>query len=136
MAYASTTSSMHTPDCSIGRRGTCLVEGTAGLARLLSAGKAALASPMPAHKARPRGSARLGAVALGASTTGLLLLTRVALRPEPSRLDVAATRLLQSRHTPRLTRIMTLISAPGFAPLQHALTLGTALDFWSLGYRR
>ena len=31
---------------------------------------------------------------------------------------------------------ITLISAPGFAPLQHALTLGTALDFWSLGYRR
>lgn len=75
-------------------------------------------------------------VALGASATTLLLLTRVALRPQPNRVDVALTRLLQRRHSLPVTRAMTLISTPGFAPLQHALTLGMAIDFWAFGYRR
>jgi undecaprenyl-diphosphatase len=73
---------------------------------------------------------------LGASATALLLLTRVALRPTPNRVDVALTKLLQRRHSKRARRAMALISLPGFAPLEHALTVGTALDFWSFGYRR
>jgi len=96
--------------------------------------------PMPARSARRERdltmmSLALGA-ALGASLSSFLLLTRVALRPRPSRLDVAATRLLQRRHAPLVTRGMVLISAPGFAPLQHVLTVGTAIDLWALGHRR
>lgn len=105
------------------------------LARRLRVELRAMAAPMPAYAERRERGATLTA-ALGAGTASLLLLTRVALRPEPSRLDVATTRLLQRRDYPLLTGAMTLISAPGFAPLQHVLTLGTALDFWALGHRR
>jgi len=45
-------------------------------------------------------------------------------------------RLLQRRHSRIVTRAMLLISAPGFAPLQHVLTVGTAIDMWALGCRR
>jgi undecaprenyl-diphosphatase len=46
------------------------------------------------------------------------------------------TRLLQRRHSRLVTRGMMVVSAPGFAPLQHALTVGTALDLWAFGHRR
>ncbi len=78
----------------------------------------------------------LTAAALGGGATGLFLLSRVALRPLPSRLDVAATRLLQRRQSRAVTRVMTVISMPGFAPLQHILTVCTSLDLWALGHRR
>jgi len=78
----------------------------------------------------------LTAAALGGGATGLFLLSRVALRPLPSQLDVAATRLLQRRQSRAVTRAMTVISMPGFAPLQHVLTVCTSLDLWALGHRR
>jgi undecaprenyl-diphosphatase len=95
-----------------------------------------LACPVPAHRPRGERDLLVTGAALAASLTGLALLTRVARRPLPSRLDVATTRLLQRRHSQRVTRAMVLISAPGFAPLQHALTVGTALDLWAFGHRR
>ena len=94
--------------------------------------------PMPAYrppKERERDLLLTG-LGLGASATTLMLLTLVALRPTPNRVDVALTRLLQRRHSRRVRRAMALISLPGFAPLEHALTVGTALNFWSFGYRR
>jgi membrane-associated phospholipid phosphatase len=93
---------------------------------------------MPAYrppKERERDLA-ITSAALAASATTLLLLTRVALRPQPNRVDMALTRLLQRRHSRRVRQAMALISLPGFAPLEHVLTVGTALNFWSFGYRR
>lgn len=113
-----------------------LAERVNAVARRLRRELATVACPMPAQHARGKRDLVVTAVALAASLTGLGLLTRVALRPLPSRLDVATTRLLQRRHSRRVTRAMVLISAPGFAPLQHALTLGTALDLWAFGHRR
>ncbi len=95
-----------------------------------------LARPVPAEAARPESSLILTSAALTASAAGILLLSRVALRPLPNRVDIAATRLLQHRHSSAVTRAMLLISAPGFAPLQHVLTIGTAIDMWALGSRR
>src|SRR5690242_11152694 len=83
---------------------------------------ATLSCPLPAQRTRDERDLAIPAVALAGSLTGLILLTRVARRPLPSRLDVATTRLLQRRQSRRVTRAMVLISAPGFAPLQHALT--------------
>lgn len=105
-------------------------------ARCLRAELATMARPAPARIARPRGNAALTAVAMTASVAGVALLGRVALRPLPSRLDVATTRLLQRRHYRAVTRAMLLISAPGFAPLQHVLTVATTADMWALGRRR
>lgn len=97
---------------------------------------ATLSCPAPAQQRRGERDLAITAVALAGSLGGLALLTRVARRPLPSRLDVATTRLLQRRHSARVTRAMVLISAPGFAPLQHALTVGTAIDLWAFGHRR
>ncbi len=105
-------------------------------ARRVRAELAPLADPMPSRSAPTASNHALTGLALGASATGLLLLSRVALRPQPSPLDVALTRLLQRRYVPWLTRGMTLISVPGFAPLQFALVAGTALDQWAFGRRR
>jgi len=105
-------------------------------ARRVRAEFVTLARPAPvALERRERGAIWTG-VALTASVTGIALLSRVAKQPLPSRLDVATTRLLQRRHYRAVTRAMLLISAPGFAPLQHALTIGAALDMWALGRRR
>jgi membrane-associated phospholipid phosphatase len=116
--------------------------GCAGAARRachrLRAELESLAYPMPSlvpPRERHR-DLRLVAVALGANVTGLGLLARVALCPEPNRVDLALTRLLQRRQPEPVTRAMTLISAPGFAPLQHVLTAGTSMDLWALGHRR
>ena len=95
-----------------------------------------LTCPIPARVSRRERDLIITGVALAASASGLLILTRIAQQPVPSRLDLAATRLLQRRHSRYVTRGMELISAPGFAPLQHALTLGTAIDFWAFGHRR
>ncbi len=95
-----------------------------------------LACSAPAHRPRGERDLLITAGAIAVSLTSLALLTRVARRPLPSRLDVATTRLLQRRHSQRVTRAMVLISAPGFAPLQHALTVGTALNLWAFGQRR
>ncbi len=121
--------------------------------RWLRAEFESLAVPMPAWDAErppaaslsPTAVARrrsvvaanaLTSAALGGGATGLFLLSRVALRPLPSQLDVAATRLLQRRQSRAVTRAMTVISMPGFAPLQHVLTVCTSLDLWALGHRR
>ncbi len=96
-------------------------------------------APSPTKGANPRSVVpdnALTALALGGGATGLFLLSRVALRPLPSQLDVAATRLLQRRQSRAVTRAMTVISMPGFAPLQHVLTVCTSLDLWALGHRR
>lgn len=90
----------------------------------------------PARGKRGAGATLLAGLTFSAGVGGLALFTRMALRPTPSRLDVATTRLLQRREPPPVTWAMTLVSAPGFAPLQHVLTCGTALDLWALGHRR
>lgn len=95
-----------------------------------------LARPAPAEAPRPKSNLILTGAALTASAAGIALLSGVALRPLPNRVDIAATRLLQRRHSRVVTRAMLLISAPGFAPLQHVLTVGTAIDMWALGCRR
>jgi len=95
-----------------------------------------LARPAPTETPRPKSSLVLTGAALTASAAGIALLSGVALRPLPNRVDIAATRLLQRRHSRAVTRAMLLISAPGFAPLQHVLTVGTAIDMWALGCRR
>jgi len=105
-------------------------------ARRLRAELATMGRPAPAGLERRERSSLWTGLALTASVTGIALLSRVAKRPLPSRLDVATTRLLQRRHSSAVTRVMLLISAPGFAPLQHVLTVGTALDMWALGRRR
>ena len=71
-----------------------------------------------------------------ASLAGLALLTRIARRPEPGRFDIATTRALQSQHSAGVAPFMSLISAPGFAPLQHVLTIGASMDFWAFGHKR
>src|SRR5919204_174580 len=95
-----------------------------------------MSCPMPAYREQRARSSVLTSAALGASAAGLLLLTRLALRPRPGRPDITLTRLLQRPHARLVTRGMMVVSAPGFAPLQHALTVGTALDLWAFGHRR
>src|SRR5438093_416773 len=112
-------------------RAVRLAEGVNRAAWRLRAELRAMSCPMPAYREQRARSSVLTGAALGASATGLLLLTRLALRPRPGRTDIAMTRLLQRRHSRPVTRGMVVISAPGFAPLQHALTLGTALDLWA-----
>jgi len=106
------------------------------LARRLRVELETLACPMPARAPRRERDRLIAGVALGAGAVGFGLLTLVALRPRPNRIDVALTRLLQRREPPLVTRVMVLVSAPGFAPLQHALTVGTAIDLWAFGHRR
>lgn len=73
---------------------------------------------------------------LQGSVSGLFLLTMVAVRPHPNRVDVAVTRWLQRRTSPRFFAAMRLISAPGYAPFTHSSTLGLSAALWGLGYRR
>lgn len=105
-------------------------------ARRLRADLEAISCPAPERAARRRRDLASTGAALGASAVGLGLLTAVARRPLPNRVDVALTRLLQRREPPLATRAMALISAPGFAPLQHILTVGTALNLWAFRQRR
>lgn len=95
-----------------------------------------LAHPILARRPPRTVNPWLAGLGLCAGLGMLALLTRVARRPQPSRIDVALTRLLQRREPPLVTRALALVSAPGFAPLEHAITFGVALDLWALGHRR
>ena len=123
-------------DCPHRNRAVRLVERANQVAWRLRVELRTMSCPMPAYREQRARSSALTGAALGASVTCLLLLTRLALRPRPGRPDLTLTRLLQRRHSRLVTWGMMVLSAPGFAPLQHALTVGTALDLWAFGHRR
>lgn len=75
-------------------------------------------------------------IALVAGAGAFLGLVAMASRPEPTKTDVAITRLFQ-RHVPRHGgRILQLVSAPGYAPFTHSVVLALAAHCWALGFRR
>src|SRR5436305_8106512 len=76
----------------------------------------AISCPLPAHRAQRERSNVLTGAALCVSAMGLLLLTRMALRPLPGRPDPTMTWLLQRRHSTLVTRGTMVVRAPGFAP--------------------
>src|SRR5437868_1734445 len=65
-----------------------------------------MSCPMPAYREQRARSSVLTSAALGASVMGLLLLTRLALRPRPGRPDITMTRLVQRCHSRLVARGM------------------------------
>src|SRR2546430_1557766 len=95
-----------------------------------------MSCPTPAYREQRARSSVLTGAATSPRPRGFRLLPRLALRPRPARPDIPLARFLRRPHSRLVTQGMMVVSAPGFAPLQHALPGGPAPALWAIGHRR